>query len=441
MHAKTLKYTSLILFCFFISIYRCGGTRTPQIITFKKNGGWCWFQDERAVLHDGILLIGSVADSSGYNGNQIDGNIEITAYDLNSKNHIGTSVLHANLESDDHNTPALLMLNDDRVLAVYSKHGTDSHIRYRMTKVPFNYLDWETEVIVTRDAGVTYSNLHFLENENDHNGRIYDFYRGENWNPNFVISDDNGKTWRYGGHLIAFDGRPYVKYISDGKNKIHFITTEHHPRNFNNSIYHAYIENDTLFQSDGSFIKALSDGPMSPSDGTRIFAGDSLNIGWPIDIHLDEQGFPFIAYSVQKNRNPFHIEYRYAKWDGEKWEDHFLAFGGTCLYEAESHYSGLVALNPDNPNVVYISTDKDPVKGTELISQHDHQRHYEIYEGLSTNNGQDWSWKPITQNSTFDNIRPIMPRSDGKYKVLLWLKGKYNSYTNYDLEVVGIVNP
>ena len=169
MKNKPLKCTIWILILLFISFYRCSGTRSSQIITFKKNGGWCWFQDERAILHQGILLIGSIADSSGYDGNQIDGNIEITAYDLNTNSHMGTCVLHTNLEGDDHNAPALLMLNDDRVLAVYSKHGTDSHIRYRMTKMVSDYLDWESEVIVTRDAGVTYSNLHFLENENDQN--------------------------------------------------------------------------------------------------------------------------------------------------------------------------------------------------------------------------------------------------------------------------------
>ena len=438
---KLLRFVIFILLLLMISISYCGRTSPSEIITFKKNGGWCWFQDERAILHKGTLLFGSVADSNGFDGKELDGDIEITAFDLESNTLIGSRTLHDNLEADDHNVPALLKLRDERILGVYGKHGHDKNMRYRKTAKPLHYLEWEPEKVFTRDAKVTYANLHFLEKDNKNHGRIYNFYRGENWNPNFVVSDDNGETWSYGGHLITFEGRPYVKYVSDGKDKIHFTTTEHHPHNFNNSIYHAYIENNKLYRSDGSLIKNLSEGPMAPSDGTRIFAGDSLNNAWTIDLHLDEHGYPFIAYSVQKNRDPFHMQYRYAKWDGEQWQDHFLAFGGTRLYDTQPHYSGLVALDPDNPDIVYISTDKDPVKGTELISSKDNLRHYEIFQGVTKNNGQDWSWKQITFHSTFDNIRPIMPKSDGKYKVVLWLKGKYMDYKNYDLDIVGIINP
>lgn len=34
-----------------------------EAITFKKNDGWCWFQDERAWNADGKLLTGSVTSS------------------------------------------------------------------------------------------------------------------------------------------------------------------------------------------------------------------------------------------------------------------------------------------------------------------------------------------------------------------------------------------
>jgi len=418
----------------------CSKTKQPNIITLKENGGWCWFQDERVIIHDGILIFGSVADTSGKNGDKLNGNVEVTSYDLRTNKHLGSYVLHERLEADDHNVPAFILLNDKRILVVYSKHGSDKYIRYRISTNPMDCSNWQPENKITRLAGVTYSNLHFLSSENNDNGRIYNFYRGENWNPNFIISDNFGKSWQYGGHLISFKGRPYVKYTSNCKDKIHFITTEHHPRNCNTGIYHAYYQDGKLYKSDETFISNINDGPILPTDATKIFHGDSLNIAWTVDIHLDKQENPYIAYSVKQNQNPYSLYYRYARWNGEIWQDFHLAHADTALYPRESDYSGLVALDPDNPNIVYISSDVNPVSGEELISTNDNIRHYEIFKGQTKDRGQTWKWAAITENSTFDNIRPIMPKSDGRYKALLWLKGTYNSYTNYDLDVVGIVN-
>ena len=98
-------------------------------------------------------------------------------------------------------------------------------------------------------------------------------------------------------------------------------------------------------------------------------------------------------------------------------------------------------MNPDNPNVVYISTDADPVTEAPLISKMDKVRHYEIFKGTTADSGDTWAWKPLTQNSVQDNIRPIMPKGNGGYEVVLWLRGSIKSYVDYNFDVVGLVNP
>ena len=55
-----------------------------------------------------------------------------------------------------------------------------------------------------------------------------------------------------------------------------------------------------------------------------------------------------------------------------------IAYAGQCLYTAEGDYTGLVALDPQNPNRLFISTNADPVAGTPLISLTDGRRHWEI---------------------------------------------------------------
>ena len=41
-------------------------------------------------------------------------------------------------------------------------------------------------------------------------------------------------------------------------------------------------------------------------------------------------------------------------------------------------------------------------------------------------------------DSDADNIRPIVPNGSTDREIVLWLRGKYYSYTNYDMDVVGI---
>ena len=413
--------------------------KEQKVITFKENGSWCWFQDERAIIHDNQLIFGSVADRYGKNGESLDGNIEVTSYDLETNSHLGTFILHERLEADDHDVPAFLTLQDDRLLSVYSQHNGDSLIRYRISKEK-NALEWEPEQTVKGSGVVTYSNLHFLQSENNGKGRIYNFYRGADRSPYYIFSDDQGESWQSGYNLVNFEKRwPYIKYASDGKSKIHFITTESHPIFWGCSIYHGYFENEKVYGSDGTFIQDLKIGPIHPTEATKIFQGDNLNNAWTIDLHLDKENMPYIAYSVRKDID--HIQYRYARWDGGSWNDHFLAYAGRALYEVEKHYSGLVALDPDNPDVVYISTDADPVTDAPLISTADNVRHYEIFKGTTPDSGQTWAWEPLTQNSNQDNVRPIMPKGDGKFEAVLWLRGSIKSYVDYNFDVVGIINP
>jgi len=408
------------------------------LMLLNDNGGWCWFQDERAIIHDGKLIVGSVAHRHGTDGRDRHGNIELTILDLGRRAVDGIVVLHPHLEADDHDAPALLVLPDGRLLAVYARHGTDKWIRYRITDKPDDPLAWGPEQHIERPAGVTYSNV-FRLSAQGRQGRIYDFYRGENWNPNFVVSDDDGQTWQYGGHLVVFKGRPYVKYASDGVDTIHFVTTEHHPRNYDNSIYHAYLRDGVIYATDGRRIQPVIAGPIRPEQATRVFPGDADNVAWPIDLHLDDRGQPWCVYSVQKNRSSQDLRYRYARWDGRQWNDHALAFAGSALYEREADYSGLAALDPRNPDVVYVSTNADPVLGTPLISAADGRRHYEIFKAVTDDGGAEWTFTPITKDSTVDNLRPIVPV--GEPTVLLWLRGTYSTYTDYDLDVVALIDP
>jgi hypothetical protein len=124
-----------------------------------------------------------------------------------------------------------------------------------------------------------------------------------------------------------------------------------------------------------------------------------------------------------------------AHWDGHQWQDHEIAYAGTRLYQGEDDYTGLACIDPNDCGTVYVSSDVDIHDGRPNTSGH-----YEIYRGRTEDLGRSWTWMAVTSDSEVDNLRPIVPRSDGRHSVLLWLRGTYTAYTDYDLDVVGLVD-
>jgi len=417
------------------------------LITFNDDGGWCWFQDERVLWHRGRLIIGSVA--AGVYDPARRGDVEILVYEPASGRKTLIE-LHDRLQVDDHNAPALLVRPDGRILAVYAKHGTENRFYYRITAHPHDPTRWDPERSFTpsESSRITYSNLHYLEKER----RLYNFFRGldDTFKPSYAYSPDYGQNWVRGNVLIQVPGpfrhRPYVRYASNNRDEIHFFYTEGHPRNYDNSAYHAYYHRGNLYRSDGTLIGSLDRGLQQPAEGTRLFAGDADNVAWVSDIHLDDQGRPYVAYSVQKGgaglpekEHGQDHRYRYARWTGDRWLDFEVAYAGTRLYVGENDYTGNIALDPGDPTTVYISTNAHPRIGKPLISAADRLRHWEIFRGRTPDGGRSWEWTPLTRDSKADNIRPLVPYPDKERTAVLWLRGTYTTYTNYALEVVGLI--
>lgn len=438
----------------------------PSPVVLNDNGGWCWFQDERALVHDGKLWFGSVASGRGAGANARVGNIELTVRDL-ARGTTTRSVLHPHLEEDDHNAPALYVRPDGRVLAVYGKHSRDRFCRWRITEEPGDPSAWRPEQTFDVGNGYCYSNLYSLDDAED---RLFNFHRGRGFKPNYLRSDDHGETWRYGGKLLTWKPpakdpknagkgglRPYVRYASNHRDTIHFVTTEDHPRGYDNSIYHAaarLIDGQMMIcHSDGRVIGPMSENDqatLQPPDLTRVFEGGRDRVAWTVDLRLDADDNPVTIFSTQRDggdvRKDHHaggndLRYHYARFDGERWTAHEIAHAGRALYPPEVDYPGLAAIHPYAVETIYISTDADPVTGEPLVSAADQTRHYEIFCGHTADGGATWAWSPITKDSTADNIRPLLAPGDPDRTPLLWLRGKLKNFRHYNLQVVMLTDP
>lgn len=416
------------------------GDKPKKIVTFSNDAGWCWFQDNRAIL-DGSQLLFSVVRSNG--------TIAMVGYDIETDLKQEIVLNDSAFGPDDHNVGVIMKRPDGRYLTVYAGHGNDTKMRYRISREANDISAWTEEKAVETGGRTTYSNVYSLSET----GLTYNLHRGIGSNPNYMVSDDYGSTWDYGGQLFSFRGRPYVRYASNNTNQIHFITTEEHPRHYNNSIYYGYMEGDELYKSGGELVGPLSKDKQTdikPQDFTCIYDSDSTtreNVAWTSDIKLDKNGYPYVAFTVTKDPislgetkkredGGFDHRYHYARWDGNKWREYEIAYGGSRLYLGENEYTGLITLHPDDPNVVYISTDVDPDTGKPL--KKDGPQYHEIFKGITADGGKSWEWTAITENSNASNIRPIVV-SNEEHEVVFWLNGRYTTYKDYDLKAKGLI--
>lgn len=421
----------------------------------NDNGAWCWFQDERALVdpETQTLVVGSIAVMEGQGGQGRAGNVELTVVDLVSRT-VQVVVLHEAFEADDHDVPALWRRKDGRWLAAYTKHKTDDLLRWRVSEPddptqwgPERTFDWAP---YTGGRGVTYANLHELD------GRLYCFTRAVNDDPCALVSNDDGDTWVYAGKIFT---RPKVGYVNgytryaatDGR--IDLITTDHHPRDHDNSIYHGYFADGALQRSDdsrvhGHLFDVTADAPSQVELTTVLAAGAELDgvtltHAWTSDIRRSPDGTIAATLTARGDDDPSGPEEEFArlrpvidhrfvyarKEPGQAWVRHPLGKAGAGLLPHEQDYTGLAAIDPYDLDAVYISTPFDPITGAETP-------HHEIYAGRTTDAGATWSWTAVTEDSDVDNLRPIVALGAQSRVVLLWFRGEMTASQHYRCEVV-----
>ncbi len=429
-------------------------TSEQHDIVVNDNAAWCWFQDERALVDpvSQTLVVGTIAVADGAGGATRDGNLELSVVDLSSRT-ARVVVLHKHLEADDHDVPALWRRADGRWLAVYAKHKSDDLTRWRISEPndptrwgPERSFDWSE---LTGGRGATYANIHEAD------GRLYCFVRAVNDDQCALVSDDDGSSWQYAGKLFT---RPkvgyvngYTRYASNGR-RIDLVTTDHHPRDYDNSVYHGYIESSALHASDGSVVDAsvfVGDAPSQTALTPVLRAGAviddvRLNHAWTTDIRRRESdGAVAAVLTARGDDDPASDDERYDRFrpvldhrfvyarqrDDGTWKTSMLATAGPGLLPHEQDYTGLAAIDPYDIDTVFVSTPIDPRTGSSTA-------HHEIYRGRTRDLGSTWEWAAVTRDSDVDNLRPIVAPGDPRVLALLWIRGSMSASQHYRCEAV-----
>jgi hypothetical protein len=426
-----------------------------NLAVLAKDGAWTWFNDLRAIFHNGKLYFGYVRAA--------DSKTVLSIFDLSTgvKTDLWTSGF---TQRDDHDNPGLLVKQDSRLLAIYSRHGSDQSFSYRtsISTNPISSGGWNSELsIPASGASMTYANPFQLSAEG---GKIYNFCRNLNFNPTVYTSTDGGTNWS-APQLFIQTGtgsiRPYVKYASNGSNRLDFLYTDGHPRDVTNSLYHLYYTGANLYKTDGQIVKSYSNLPLLHDAGERgsvVYQYSDANTSDPND-HIPTgrawcwetgyqlNGAPVCVFSVQRDNvtgttsgTDDRIYYYYARWTGSAWQKRFIAQAGRPIYASEDDYAGGICIDPVEPNVVYISSNaQNPfnLADTTNVTLRANER-YELWRGITADSGLTFTWSQITSNSVVDNLRPYVPRRNGGQHCVIWFRGAYASYTSFDCEIVGL---
>ncbi len=423
------------------------------LVQFNDNGAWSWYQDERAVVDTKAnkLIVGSVASGGARNGN-----VEAAIYNL-ATNAVTRTTLPSTLPTsavDDHNAAAFAIRPDGKYVAMWSGHRVDCLSRTSIFDGTAwgaeNKIDWTPLGCPWAGAAtnmITYSNVWYMGSS------LYSGIRSVNTDPAFLASTDDGQSWSYYGRLTSSPQVGYVagyyKYWGDNVGRIDFLGTEAHPRDFDNSLYHGYVQGGKVYDSLGNALdSSFKDTSTTTTNAVNIntftpvfktgatIHGVVLNHAWNYDVVRYADGTVAGLWQARVNGTGTTDPDKralYARFDGTKWSLTYLGKMGAKLYASEEDYTGLGALVPDDPHTIYLSTTIDPRDDTTNLGKH------EIFQGTTCDNGATFTWTPLTARSTMDNLRPIVPKWDASHTALVWMRGTYTSAQSYVMKVVGVV--
>lgn len=430
MNCKINLITFLLLSISLIRASAQSETILPYAEDFQfitKDGAWCWFSDPRAIyVNDQI--IGGFVNKEG----------SICVFKYNPANYdYQQTVLYEKLDYDDHANPSFMKLADNRIVIWFSAHGgtTDSPIYYAVSKHAADISEWgdlqQIKPAIPGRFGYCYTNTAMLSEENN---KIYLFFRGPNFKPDFVTTTDL-KTWSEPSVLVQDDTtkayvRPYMKMANNGKDKIFLAFTDDHPRNrADNSIYFLLYKGGKYYKADGTVISESIENPVITSICDKVYdATITYDKSWIWDIAYDKNENPVIVYARFSKMTGEH-SYWYATWNGEEWNNKLITKAGLWFqrneytknfFEYERDYSGGVYLDHENPSVVYTSRPIEDV--------------FEIEKWTTDDFGTTWKTEAITQNSEKDNVRPFVIRGHkaGQPEVIWMYNFDYPGFRAYN---------
>ncbi len=399
-----------------------GGSFAPPYfpvtaLTTAPSGGWVQVITPRAIQYAGTTYFAYVR---GDNGNE-----EIRSY---SGSVSAATVLHAALEVDTHDAPAILIRDSDkRILTFYTKHAAEAKIYQRVSTNAQDISSFAAETTIAHGTHQTYCSPVQLTSEAS--SPIYLYTRDTQSSDTVVvmartISTDDGVTWGAQAEIVRVVSTtgPYWIVSTNGTDRVDFAVSDGNgvsddPVN----TYHMYWQSGNYHQSDGTVISASQ--PFAPSDMTLVYSSATAGPGWPTGIARDGSGNIAILVEVATHRTgglADQTQMRYAWWNGTSWTSHAIVTSVDTGLAFVSHS----ALDGVSPDTVYAAT---AVSGV-----------YEMSKYVTPDQGATWATTSLTTGSAgTGNVYPLVVTNRAADLRAMWLYGTYTTYLSNSLGIKG----
>lgn len=363
---------------------------------------WSWWSYPQVISYNNLQdnVYWGFTTSEGYSG----------VAEYNNVSHKTTKTLLKKIsEVDDHNGVAVTVMNDGRIMCVYSGgHNDDNEIHVRISNEQENIHRFDTDVVLRSSGKTCYSQI--IEYEN----KYYIFYRVSNKSWAYRYSP-NGTKWSAEKIIITAKMQYYCKFMPTTTNGVIRICMTSNPDAEDANIRMGFMNLDTneIYNSDN---KTLLGKANIPSDQFDIIVSKPLGQSQRLlDVAVTEPEKPMILYATFKydfaTKNSV-----YNLYDTDKSLE--ICNGGNPLWNPK--YQLGASFIEDNR--IVLGREENGFDKIEIYNydEEEIQLNKEFFSEL-------------TGNSFVRNARPIV---DINQEVFLWHRGFYNPnmYTNFFTE-------
>lgn len=360
---------------------------------------WSWWSYPQVISYDNLQdnVYWGFTTSEGYSG----------VAEYNNVSHKTTKTLLKKVsEVDDHNGVAVTVMNDGRIMCVYSGgHNDDNEIHVRISNEQENIHRFDTDVVLRSSGKTCYSQI--IEYQN----KYYIFYRVSNKSWAYRYSS-NGTKWSAEKIIITAKMQYYCKFMPTTTNGVIRICMTSNPDAEDANIRMGFMNLDTneIYNSDN---KTLLGKANIPSNQFDIIVSKPLGQSQRLlDVAVTEPEKPMILYATFKydfaTKNSV-----YNLYDTDKSLD--ICNGGNPLWNPKYQLGASFI----GDNRIVLGREENGFDKIEIYNydKEEIQLDKEIYFEL-------------IGNTFIRNARPIV---DINQKVFLWHRGFYNPnvYTDF----------
>ncbi len=318
--------------------------RAPTILV--EDVAWCWWTQPRATLVGDLLYVGGIDSNGG-----------IFAATRRLRDGTVRKTVLAQLESDDHNNPALVVETGRPPLAFYARHDADNALRYRIGERPLDITDsWEAERALAFDGITTYAQAHAVGHE------IHLLTRVAHTRWGYARSRDWARSWAPPVDFLSLetDQETYLStaLLPDGHTLR--VAVAGHPKNYEQRPWHEIracvvdlATGEVALPSAGNAVANLRTADGLPLCGADLELIQRSPAERTLNLFDVSDGEPFEVAFVSKmtgDEATLDARYEVARAQGGGWAvEEVVPAGGIFGYIDAGFYVGGIAFPHDTP--------------------------------------------------------------------------------------------